>query len=485
VPHSSRKWAWVCALATMASAPVHAQTPDTSAHRGIFSRLWHSFGTDWNTPAYTPPAITPPADTTDPSRRRALPQPFDSPPYPSSDWQIGGTPIIGDANIIPPWPLMEALTAGSHGSWLKKSRINIYGWIDVSANASTSKTTNLPAAYAFRPGHIELDQALLYIERTPDEAQTDHVDWGFRIANLYGLDYRFTTMKGVFSQQLLLRNNVYGYDPVMLYADIYVPKVFQGLNIRVGRFISLPDIEAQLAPNNLTFFHSLLYTYDPFTQIGIVGSLKLTNNWTVQLGLTGGNDAALGTPDARPTPLVCVQWISSSNTDSFYPCINSINDGKYGYNNLQDFVATYSHKFNESWWTSTESWYMYERDVPNIAGNVANPVPTELGANGAFCTAGRRTCLGDEFAILNYTMYRMTGNSFLSFRNEFFDDIRGQRTGFKTKYTEDGIGITFWPNRLTTVRPEVFYEHAYDLFAFDSGTKPNQFIGAIDVIFHF
>jgi hypothetical protein len=380
---------------------------------------------------------------------------------------------------------MEALTAGHHASWLEKSRINIYGWIDVAANASTSKSTNAPAAYDIRPDHIELDQFLLYIERTPDEDQTDHVDWGFRISQLYGLDYRFTTMKGIFSQQLLDRNNTYGYDPVMVYADIYVPRVFEGVSIRIGRYISLPDIEAQLAPNNLTLFHSLLYTYDPYTQIGVVGSFKLTKNWLVQLGINGGNDAALWTPDARATLLACVQWISSSNTDSFYPCINSLNNGKYAYNNLQDFVATYSHKFNDQWWTTTESWYMYERDVPNVAGNVATPIPPEVGANGAFCNPGQRTCFAPEWSILNYTMYRMSGNAFLTFRNEFFDDFKGQRTGFKTKYTENGVGITFWPNRITTVRPEIRYEHSYDLFAYDNGTKPNQFIASVDVIVHY
>jgi hypothetical protein len=31
---------------------------------------------------------------------------------------------------------------------------------------------------------------------------------------------------------------------------------------------------------------------------------------------------------------------------------------------------------------------MYENNVPNVAGNVANPVKPELGANGAFCAAG-------------------------------------------------------------------------------------------------
>jgi hypothetical protein len=29
--------------------------------------------------------------------------------------------------------------------------------------------------------------------RTPN--QTDHIDWGFRVDALYGMDYRFPTMK--------------------------------------------------------------------------------------------------------------------------------------------------------------------------------------------------------------------------------------------------------------------------------------------------
>jgi hypothetical protein len=33
--------------------------------------------------------------------------------------------------------------------------------------------------------------------------QNDHFDWGFRVTQLYGVDYRFTTANGYFSQQLL------------------------------------------------------------------------------------------------------------------------------------------------------------------------------------------------------------------------------------------------------------------------------------------
>ncbi len=83
----------------------------------------------------------------------------------------------------------------------------------------------------------------------PDTVQTDHFDWGFRVSGLYGLDYRYTTSKGIFSNQLLGENNKYGADPVMVYADLYFPHVADGMNVRIGRYVSLPDIEAQLAPN--------------------------------------------------------------------------------------------------------------------------------------------------------------------------------------------------------------------------------------------
>jgi hypothetical protein len=101
------------------------------------------------------------------------------------------------------------------------SRVKIYGWFNAGFNVSSSnrgKFANAPTAYCIDPNSIQPDQQVLYIERLPDTVQTDHVDWGFRFAQRYGMDYRFTTGKGYFSNQLLGKNNLYGYDPVMAYA---------------------------------------------------------------------------------------------------------------------------------------------------------------------------------------------------------------------------------------------------------------------------
>ncbi len=169
-------------------------------------------------------------------------------------------------------------------------------------------------AYNQIPNSIQLNQLTLYFERTPDTIQTDHFDWGFRLTNLYGLDYRFTTAEGYFSHQLLhykadgTLGNQYGYDPVMFYIDLYFPHVAQGMILRLGRYISLPDIEAQLAPNNYTYTHSLTYTYDCYTQTGANATIKFSEHFTFQAGISPGCETAAWKPSSQWTGNFCEQF---------------------------------------------------------------------------------------------------------------------------------------------------------------------------------
>jgi Putative beta-barrel porin-2, OmpL-like. bbp2 len=325
---------------------------------------------------------------------------------------------------------------------------------------------------------------VIYIERLPDTVQNDHFDWGFHLTAFWGIDYRFTTAKGYFSQQLLLFDRVYGFDPVLEYADLYFP-VKYGLNIRIGRFLSVPGIEAQLAPNNYNMTHSLLYTIDPFTDTGIFGSLKLNPQWMVQLGVSCSHDVACWTPDAIPSAIFCLNYSTASNYDNFYGCANGINNGTYRYNNLQDYDFTWYHKFNSKWHMATETWYMYERDVPNIAGNVAHPIPPELGANGAFCLAGELRCTAPEYAIVNYLNRQINSKLMIGFRSDFLDDKKGQRTGFVTKYTENTLYATQYIGDTIMLRPELRFDHSWYLRAYNNGRAVNQLFFGMDWIFKF
>jgi len=143
-------------------------------------------------------------------KRRSLPSPWDSPPFPGSEYQ--GYPLIG----VPPdnarWPLMQWIQGSGPGSLLDTERIRVYGWLNGSGNWTNAKNSNIPTSYWIVPNSFQLDQAILRVDRNLDSVQTDHIDWGFRSTILYGIDYRYMTAGGWFSEQLLKHNFLYGAD---------------------------------------------------------------------------------------------------------------------------------------------------------------------------------------------------------------------------------------------------------------------------------
>ena len=449
-------------------------TPVTNvAPGGFWKRFAQAYWDDWHDKGAGGPE----------PKYRGYPAPESNPPFPFTVWPYGGSPTIGQPNTNQP-PLMTALYNGPNGEKWQASKIQIYGWIDTGVNVSSSNKghfANAPAAYDVVPNSVQLDQAALYIERVPDTVQTEHFDWGFRLTGIYGEDYRYTTSKGVFSNQLLGKNNTTGFDPVMAYLDLYFPKVANGMNVRIGRYVSLPDIEAQLAPNNYTFSHSLTYVYDCYTQQGIVATTMLNRHWMLQTGLSAGCDAAIWTKDGKATGTACLSYQWREEYDEIYGCANSINSSKYAYNNLAAYYLTWYHKINKNWHFDTEAWYQYEKDVPSIFGTL----PIETGANGAYCATGEQKCFAPEWAITNYVERQFGKHDTLSVRNEYFDDIKGQRTGYKTKYTEHMVSWNHWIGSSIVFRPEVRFERSYINPAYDNGTKKNQFIAAGDMIWFY
>ena len=76
-------------------------------------------------------------------------------------------------------------------------------------------------------------------------------------------------------------------------------------------------------------------------------------------------------------------------------------------------------------------------------------------------------------------------HDFITVRNEYFDDMRGQRTGARTSYVESGLSWNHWVGSSVVFRPELRWEHAFDARAYDGGTRRSQFMLAADAIFFF
>jgi hypothetical protein len=497
------------------SAPPGPSVTGRKANENVFKRFVESTQEALATPSNPPPDTNAP-----PSKRRGLPAPFDAPPYPNGEWQIGGTEIVGDQNLTPDYPLMQAIYDGPHGQAWRDSKIKFYGWEDFSGDVGSSTKgadtppqthpfgadANYPEAYDQRPNTLNQNQFVIYAERTPDEAQTDHVDWGFRMSWIYGLDYRYMISRGWDDHQLTKRDNFNGMDDPMMYLNLYVPNVAQGLNLTLGRIISEADIEAQLAPNNLMSSHSLLYTYDPYCQWGLFSTLKLNDNWCVQYGLSAGNDVTpWETQDqgCQPTSAIMVQYQSSNGKWGFYGGDNALNNAHWGFNNIQQEVGTLTYKFNDKIWTAHETWYMFQEHCPGQFNSDGTPYVFSgpLAASTPYSDAQFPVHPGwsHEWATLNYTMFRMLPNLFFDVRNELFDDCNGQRTGYATLYDEHSAGLTWWPCSIITVRPEVRYERAdgchgkysgltpgiNEMEPYDNGTRRQQLTFSCDCIVHF
>jgi hypothetical protein len=167
--------------------------------------------------------------------------------------------------------------------------------------------------------------------------------------------------------------------------------------------------------------------------------------------------------------------------DNFYLCANGINDGKYAYNNLQQFDATWYHKFSKTVHMATETWYMYEREVPAVGGKIQ----PEKGANAAYCFPGEQRCTAPEYAVVNFLQKELSPHDFASLRSDYLDDKKGQRTGYATRYSENTIMWCHWIGTTIQIRPELRFERAWDRKAYDNGRSHNQLTVASDLIFHF
>jgi hypothetical protein len=491
----------------------------------FFSRLVNYYRLEWGHEAA-------PADPKAPPGRRDYwpTTPQSTPPYPFTEWPYGGSTNLG---VTRPSsvdsPLMAALGNTGVGSWMNENHIQVYGWVDPGGNLSTNTVRggNAPAAYSYNPNTVQLDQAVVYIERLPDTVQKDHVDWGFRIAPIYGENYRYTTAYGLFSSQLLNQNANNGFDIPMAYGEVFIPQVMEGLMVRFGRYISIPDIEAQLAPNNYMYSHSMTYTFDNYTNTGIELTLAATKNWMFQAGLTVGTESLPwhvgqnitnpfpnavfpGTtmpkdPGAQPSGTFGIRWTSDSGNDDINLVANGINNGTWGYNNLQWYGLTYYHKFNDQWHISIEAYNEHQDNVANLnnpaavaaianGGSPFSPQYMPFNApSGAQCgSAAVASCTATFEAVLAYLSYKVSPLDNISYRAEFVDDLQGQRTGIKTRYVETGIGWQHWFSPQIEMRPEVSYYRSLDANAFNGnsnlGIAPNKnfaIIGSADIIIHF
>jgi hypothetical protein len=429
-------------------------------------------------------ALTQPAaaiqDTTTPTNTRALPSPLQSPPLPFTEWANEGYAPIGDSWDSGTSYLQKLI----YGSKADSSRIKFYGWLDFGYNQSTSTHNNSPVSYDFMPNKAVLDQGVLRVERMPDTTQTNHTDWGFRVSGIYGTDYRYTAGDGYWFSQWQQHNQAYGADAPEMFMLYYLPKIAQGAVVMAGRYISPCDIEAQLAPYNYLYSHSLMFTVDPYTYTGANIEIRWSKNWQTLTGFQYGNDKAPWEKSAQLNAEALVGWHSNTNNDALWFGTDSIGGGqfKYGHDDLQIATVTWGHKFSSHWHFQSQMYYMWERD--GELGGTENDGPIELyGGGGGPTPIVQGT--SHENGFVSYWQNQVNKTDYMSYRFDLLNDPQGQRTGFPNLYTSYTIGYSHYLNKDTVIRPEIRFDNANMNPAYDNGTRKTQWTFGGDLIYHF
>ena len=134
-------------------------------------------------------------------------------------------------------------------------------------------------------------------------------------------------------------------------------------------------------------------------------------------------------PGRLPTGFFGWRWVSESNNDAFYTCLNNINDAKFryfmadghksGHDNFNYVVTTWEHRFTKKIHTKTEAYY-------HVAGGRRRGRNAESRRRRSFGGGGGLgkflPGMSPAYGVLNYTMFGLSRRDYFTVRNEWYGD---------------------------------------------------------------
>ncbi len=380
-----------------------------------------------------------------------------------------------------------------------KLPFTVYGWIQNSYTGNTNGVPKSSLNFGVNPNFLANrwmgNQYYLIVEKTLQ--QNDKVNFGFRVDNLFGNDWQFNHMHGLLENRFKL-NHFNGYDPAQIYAEVHLPVLTKGgLDIKGGRWYSLVGYEVVPATGRPLLSVPYMFNYgQPFTHLGVISTLHLTDRVNIYNGAVNGWDRWFNT-HYKWSYIGGFSWTAKDGNTSFtsiviagpnqYPNFNGprtqiilpgntdvLNPGfqagrrNIGYGGNDRFLITnvLTHKYNDKLTQVLENDDAYESNIPGI------------GIGGTSKNAS-------WYSFGNWFLYQFNDKLTGVWRSEVFRDNSGVRTGFADNFYEFTLGAIYKPKPFLWIRPEARYDYAQFTRPYNDGTRRSQLTLAFDVILLF
>jgi hypothetical protein len=329
----------------------------------------------------------------------------------------------------------------------------------------------------------------------------DTINFGFRMDNLFGNDWQYTYMQGLFNRAF--PNGWFpGYDMPQLYGEVYLPILTPGgLDVKGGRWYTLAGYEVVPAADRTLLSLPYSFTYgQPFTHVGVLTTLHLTDKLDLYNGSINGWDrwinqrylwgyiggfawtstddknklafTAVWGPNQFPSFLAANQPIYPTGYINI-PSVAGLNNLGYHRNDRTLFTLIYNRNWTDRLTQVIGTGAGMERDIPGLGAPLVDGVPQNA-----------RTKYDTWYGLGNGFRYRFTDQITGVWRSEVFWDTNGARTGqlVGDRYYEMTLGLRYKPEDWLLIRPELRYDWSQFLPAYSNDTRKSQLTLGFDVI---
>jgi Putative beta-barrel porin-2, OmpL-like. bbp2 len=264
----------------------------------------------------------------------------------------------------------------------------------------------------------------------------DQFDLGFNVRYFAGADAALGQPRGGIG--FPVSNQHFGQDFRDLYLSAHLPIITEGgMDVKAGRMNTIIGYNGFLAPYRPFYSSDYQFFYSQdgaFT--GFLTDLHATQKLDVWNGMTFGANTFF---TKRSENSICYigqvnYWLQEEQrtrlTGSVYCGPNAIfaAPGLAG-----DFDTTLELRVQQDW-----SHHFTQVLQSNMGWDANTPVGT-----------------GSWYGVYLINIVHLTGEVDALWRGEWFDDVKGTRTGVDTNYSEVTLGVNWHPVKYLEIRPEV------------------------------